>query len=99
MYTQSIDIPVHSKIRKARYTLYQADCMDWMDSQLENSIHAIVTDPPYGLREYSTHEKAKLRSGQGGVWRIPPSFDGCKRNPLPRFTVLTHQNKLDLEIF
>jgi len=22
------------------------------------------------------------------VWRIPPSFDGCKRSPLPRFTVL-----------
>src|SRR5206468_10095284 len=34
-------------------------------------------------------EKQKLRAGRGGVWRIPPSFDGCKRSPLPRFTVLS----------
>ncbi len=30
----------------------------------------------------------KLRSRRGGVWRIPPSFDGAQRSPLPRFTVL-----------
>jgi DNA modification methylase len=54
-----------------------------------NSIHAIVTDPPYGVKEYTDAEKQKLRSGRGGVWRIPPSFDGCKRSPLPRFTVLS----------
>jgi len=54
-----------------------------------NSIHAVVTDPPYGLREFNEVEKAKLRAGRGGVWRIPPEFDGCKRMPLPRFTTLT----------
>lgn len=30
----------------------------------------------------------KLRNGKGGVWRIPPSFDGNQRSPLPRFTTL-----------
>lgn len=30
----------------------------------------------------------KLRNGKGGVWRIPPSFDGSERSPLPRFTIL-----------
>jgi site-specific DNA-methyltransferase (adenine-specific) len=40
------------------------------------------------LKEYSEREKQKLRKGRGGIWRIPPSFDGCKRSPLPRFTVL-----------
>jgi site-specific DNA-methyltransferase (adenine-specific) len=48
-----------------------------------------VTDPPYGLVEYSDSELKKLRGGRGGVWRIPPSFDGHTRSPVPRFTVLT----------
>ena len=64
-----------------RYTLYLGDCLSWMEKRERDSIHAIVTDPPYGLKEYTTVEKEKLRKGNGGVWRIPPSFDGCKRRP------------------
>lgn len=74
-----------------KYAILLADCFAWMNSRKAESIHAIVTDPPYGLKEYTESEKIKLRSGQGGVWRIPPSFDGCKRSPLPRFTVLREQ--------
>lgn len=66
-----------------------ADCFEWLRNAKENSLHAVVTDPPYGLIEYSDKEKQKLRRGKGGVWRIPPSFDGAQRSPLPRFTVLT----------
>jgi DNA modification methylase len=62
-------------------------------------VHAIVTDPPYGLREYTDDEKEKLRNGRGGVWRIPPSFDGCKRSPVPRFTVLTGTDHQRLRSF
>jgi site-specific DNA-methyltransferase (adenine-specific) len=40
-----------------------------------------------------------LRVGRGGVWRIPPSFDGCERRPLPRFTILKGRHKADLEAF
>jgi DNA modification methylase len=69
--------------------LFHADCIRWLRRQPERSIHGVVTDPPYGLVEYSTREQAKLRAGRGGVWRIPPSFDGHRRAPLPRFTVLT----------
>ena len=65
------------------------DCMEWLKQQERNSIHAVVTDPPYGLVEYSSKEQEKLRNGTGGVWRIPPSFDGASRSPLPRFTVLS----------
>lgn len=82
-----------------RYTINCIDCFAWMDSQPENTIHAIVTDPPYGLREYTQEEKEKLRKGRGGVWRIPPSFDGCERNPLPRFTVLTETDREQLRGF
>src|SRR5262245_21189677 len=74
------------------YTLVHGDCLEWMDAQPPDSIQAIVTDPPYGLREYSNQEQEKLRQGRGGIWRIPPSFDGSKRSPLPRFSVLTGED-------
>jgi len=72
-------------------TLVHADCFDWLQQRPDNSIHAVVTDPPYGLHEYTPEQQAKLRNGKGGVWRIPPSFDGHARSPLPRFTTLTSQ--------
>lgn len=75
--------------RFGKSVLVRADCLEWLGRQRDASIHAIVTDPPYGLFEYSEEQQAKLRSGRGGVWRIPPSFDGVKRAPLPRFTVLS----------
>lgn len=81
------------------YCLFLADCLEWLRQRPENSIHAIVTDPPYGLREYTAVEKQKLRAKRGGVWRIPPSFDGCERSPVPRFTVLTADDRDQLRIF
>ena len=82
-----------------RFELAQRDCLEWMSERAECSLEAIVTDPPYGLREYSEPEKLKLRSGRGGVWRIPPMLDGSQRSPLPRFTVLTQTEQLELEGF
>jgi site-specific DNA-methyltransferase (adenine-specific) len=81
------------------YSIYHADCFDWLAQRPKNSIHAVVTDPPYGLLEYTQRELAKLKRGRGGVWRIPPSFDGAKRRPLPRFTVLTEKDKAALRAF
>lgn len=79
--------------------LHTGDCLDWLSVQPENSVHGVVTDPPYGLVEYSETQKRKLRNGRGGVWRIPPSFDGCRRAPLPRFTTLTGDQLKDLDRF
>ncbi len=80
--------------------LYQDDCFDWLASQKPQSIEAVVTDPPYGLVEYTAKETAKLRAGnKGGIWRIPPSFDGHQRAPLPRFTVLTEVDRQALHAF
>ena len=75
------------------------DCFDWLDTRDDNSIHAVVTDPPYGLQEYTPNEQSKLRKGRGGVWRIPPSFDGHQRSPLPRFTTLTEAQRKYLHEF
>ena len=77
-------------VRPSPRTIYAlADALAFCDQLPENSIHAIVTDPPYGLIEYDKKNLEKKRNGKGGVWRIPPSFDGAKRAPLPRFTVLS----------
>lgn len=80
-------------------TLYLSDCFEWMKRQPENSVHAVVTDPPYGLLEYTDKEQEKLKSRKGGVWRIPPSFDGHERSPLPRFTILTPRDLVRLDEF
>jgi site-specific DNA-methyltransferase (adenine-specific) len=79
--------------------LYLGDSIDWLNRQSDNSIHAVVTDPPYGLVEYTPLQLAKLRAGRGGTWRIPPSFDGTVRSPLPRFTTLTTAELTQLEEF
>ncbi len=85
--------PPYKREAKQPFTIHLADAFTWLETREPQSVHAIVTDPPYGLKEYSDTEKDKLRSGRGGVWRIPPSFDGCERSPVPRFTVL---NEADL---
>lgn len=79
--------------------VFEADCMDWLRQQQSNTIHGVVTDPPYGLFEYTEEQQKKMRNGKGGVWRIPPSFDGVQRAPLPRFTVLSSQDLCALELF
>src|SRR6266403_4410464 len=86
--------------RSARhYQIHKVDAFEWLANAPMNSIEAVVTDPPYGLVEYSDKELTKLKNGKGGIWRLPPSFDGSKRMPLPRFTVLTEADKKSLRDF
>ena len=86
--TRKISKSTKPAIVSGKAVLYQEDCFEWLEHCRANSIHAVVTDPPYGLVEYTEKEQRKLRNGKGGVWRIPPSFDGHQRSPLPRFTTL-----------
>lgn len=79
--------------------IVQADCFEWLSRVPENSIHAVVTDPPYGVKEYDLDQIAKRKNGNGGVWRIPPSFDGHQRSPLPRFTALSQKERAILKCF
>ncbi|MBI2940032.1 MAG: site-specific DNA-methyltransferase [Chloroflexi bacterium] len=76
-----------------------ADCLEWLRRVPENSIHAIVTDPPYGVKEYEHAQLEKRSNGIGGIWRIPPSFDGHPRSPLPRFTALNQKERESLYRF
>ncbi len=82
-----------------RSRILLADCFEWLSRIPENSLHAIVTDPPYGVKEYEFDQIEKRANGKGGVWRIPPSYDGHERAPLPRFTALDSREREALRRF
>ena len=84
---------------KMAYDLINADCFDWLTQCDANSITAIVTDPPYAVKEYTETELEKKRAGKGGVWRIPLAFDGHKRQPLPRFSVINDDPKARRDVY
>lgn len=73
-----------------------ADCLDWMKRIPETSLHAVVTDPPYGVKEYEPEQLEKRSNGNGGLWRIPPAFDGHQRAPLPRFTAFNQTEREEI---
>ena len=77
----------------ASSSIVHADCFEWMGRIPKSSFHAIVTDPPYGVKEYDFDQIEKRANGNGGIWRIPPSFDGSNRAPLPRFTALNQKER------
>src|SRR5258708_20652831 len=89
----------YRSVNIGRSLILHADCFEWLGRVPENSIHAIVTDPPYGVKEYEFDQIEKRSNGNGGIWRIPPSFDGITRAPLPRFTALDRKERDSLRRF
>ncbi|SRR6266568_7626200 len=75
------------------YRIEKTDCFEWLRQRPAHSLNAVCTDPPYGILEFTEKEIAKLRAGRGGVWRLPPKVGGSHRDPLPRFTVLSNEQK------
>lgn len=86
-------------IKVGRSEFHTADCLEWLSDRDKCSVHGVVTDPPYGLVEYSPKENRKRLKGKGGIWRIPPSFDGHQRAPLPRFSILSQRDRENLSDF
>ncbi len=70
-----------------------ANSFDWLDAIPENSLHALVTDPPYGVKEYELDQIEKRKEGTKGIWRLPPVLNGVARAPLPRFTALSSKER------
>jgi site-specific DNA-methyltransferase (adenine-specific) len=87
----------HAGVGKA--TIIHADCLEWLGRIPAGSVHGMVTDPPYGVKEYEFDQIEKRANGNGGIWRIPPSFDGANRQPLPRFTALNDRERRQLYRF
>lgn len=82
-----------------RSLLVHADCLGWLQQIPDASIDAVVTDPPYGVKEYEPADLEKMRAGGAGIWRLPPAFDGNVRAPLPRFTDLKPHEREALHVF
>lgn len=83
-----------AKTKRGSYSLFNVDAFEWLQKRRALSVHAIVTDPPFGIVEYTADQLRKRRNGNGGIWRLPHNYDGHERSPTPRFTVLT---QTDLE--
>lgn len=88
--------------REYRYgqaVLHRVECVRWLRSAPAASFHAVVTDPPFGLVEFEPEEQLKLVRGRGGVWRLPPAYDGYARKAVPRFTELGRHDLQRIEAF
>jgi len=49
------------------FELYRAECFEWLTQRPADSIHAVITDPPYGIKEFTRKELDKLKAGRGGI--------------------------------
>ena len=67
----SVEFPQKPPFRFGNATLIHDDCFSWLDKREDNSIHAVVTDPPYGLQEYTSIEQRKVEKGQGRGLEAP----------------------------
>jgi site-specific DNA-methyltransferase (adenine-specific) len=95
---KSLTLDYEAELIGRSYILH-ADAFEWLSRLPENGLHAIVTDPPYGVKEYNLDQIQKRANGNGGIWRIPPSFDGHRRAPLPRFTALNTKERDQISEF
>lgn len=85
--------------KAADYRVVFVDAFEWLAKCEAETIHAVVTDPPYGVLEYMPDQLDKQRNGNGGIWRLPQSYDGQKRQPMPRFTVLRPEDHVRIQKF
>ena len=65
------------KIGESR--IVHADCFEWLGRLPKMSLHGIVTDPPYGVKEFDLDQIEKRAAGRGGIWRIPSSSTDPER--------------------
>ena len=45
------------------YQIYNVNAFEWLNNCEENSFHAIVTDPPYGVIEFKSVHLEKMENG------------------------------------
>ena len=66
--------------------------MVWFESTFYAVVPACIVAEER-LRRRGQDIRSKAANGNGGIWRIPPSFDGSTRAPLPRFTTLDRKER------
>ena len=60
------------------YTVLQEDAFAWLAKAEPCSIHAVVTDPPYGLLEYTAEQLEKRKNGHGAFPRPSTVASGAR---------------------
>jgi DNA modification methylase len=58
-------------ITRDLYRIENVDAFEWLRARAPNSIHAVVTDPPYGLLEYTEEQKTNFARGKGEFGGFP----------------------------
>jgi DNA modification methylase len=76
------------------FELVCGNCLEWLTQREPQSIHAVLTDPPFGT-EFDPEHLEKLRVGSGGTWRVPPP----DRKAIPRFTTLSNTERHRIQRF
>ncbi len=89
----------YTQKRVGKSLLLHADAFEWLARLPAESLDGLVFDPPYGVKEYELIEIERMMKGGTGIWRLPPSFDGSTRAPLPRFTALVEEERQTLRRF
>lgn len=89
----------YSRFLVGRSFLVHADAFEWLSRLPSECLDGMVFDPPYGVKEYELDQIEMMLSGGPGIWRIPPTFDGAQRSPLPRFTALDEKERQTLRRF
>jgi len=82
--------PTHTTI------LIQDDSMRWLDKCEPATFHGIVTDPPYGVREFEEEHLENLAEGDE-VWQTFRYKDGANRAVQPCFSTLSVGERKELE--
>jgi site-specific DNA-methyltransferase (adenine-specific) len=70
-------------IPEDRYHLLQADCLTYLDQLPENSVDAVITDPPYasgGLHAAERSKSARRKYEQNGIRHHRADFEGDQRD-------------------
>lgn len=97
--TAEISHPLTFDYPAARFgksVMVHADSFEWLSRLPSESLNGMVLDPPYGVEEYELDQIEKMMTGGAGIWRLPPTLDGCTRAPLPRFTALDEKQRQTL---
>jgi site-specific DNA-methyltransferase (adenine-specific) len=80
----------HQKIKNC--LVVNADCFEWLAKLPDESIHAVVTDPPYGIREFEQEHVDHIKDGDA-VWQTFRYGDGSNRVVQPCFTMTEKERK------
>ena len=77
----------YERVKIGKSTIVHTDCFEWLSSLSENTFHAIVTDPPYGVKEV---RRGPVEKAQRQGWHLAHSPRGSTGTLVPLFLGSRH---------